>query len=343
MPRRFSNHRFLSEAATSIAAAVVILFGASTAFAASIKSSVGKDGRINIELQGEIVEGDSDAFIELVKRANATGRYVANVRLNSMGGNLLEGAKLADAIRTAKLATNVGRAAVCASACFLAFAAGAEKNASYGAQIGVHGASDQSGRETVQSGAATVSMARIARDLGVPSGIIGKMVVTPPSEMVWLSPQDLQAMNVTMIGKPVQTAQPGAQGTGVQQLPGGPVDLSPPGAPQAKAPSAAAPTWSNMVEKAIAVSARQNNGKPLVDRLCQPETKTCTIAISFVLKDGRTAFVKTTENMHGKIISRESCELNDFNDVRTCLDWDNGTSHRDMKNTKGEWYKVADE
>ena len=30
-------------------------------------------------------------------------------------------------------------------------------------------------------------------------------------------------------------------------------------------------------------------------------------------------------------------------DVRTCLDWDTGASHRDMKDGKEDWYKVADE
>jgi hypothetical protein len=34
-------------------------------------------------------------------------------------------------------------------------------------------------------------MARIVKELGVPPSIIGKMVVTPPSDMVWLNPDDL--------------------------------------------------------------------------------------------------------------------------------------------------------
>jgi len=73
--------------------------------------------------------------------------------------------KLADAIRFGKVSTNVGKKAVCASACFLVFAAGSTKFASYGAQIGVHGASDIGGNETVQSNAATVSMAKVAKEL----------------------------------------------------------------------------------------------------------------------------------------------------------------------------------
>lgn len=97
---------------------------------AEIKATPGKDARVVISIVGEIVPGDADTFIDVVKKANAAGRFVANVRLNSPGGNLLEGVRLADTIKTAKIATNVGQSAICASACFLVFAAGSEKNAS---------------------------------------------------------------------------------------------------------------------------------------------------------------------------------------------------------------------
>jgi len=61
----------------------------------------------------------------------------------------------------------------------MVLAAGAEKFVSYAAFIGVHGASDESGRETIGSGAATVSMARPLKELGVPEGIIGKIGDAP--------------------------------------------------------------------------------------------------------------------------------------------------------------------
>jgi hypothetical protein len=50
-----------------------------------------------------------------------------------------------------------------------------------------------------------------------------------------------------------------------------------------------------------------------------------------------------TENLDGKPIAREFCTFNTYGDVRTCWDWDTQAGHRDMKNTKGEWYKVSDE
>src|SRR6185437_10016175 len=128
------------------------------------------------------------------------------IRLNSVGGNLLEAIKIADVVRKAKIATAVLSGATCASACFIIFAAGNEKYAHYTAALGVHGASEPNGEESVESGAATVSMARVVRELGVPASIIGKMVVTPPDQMVWLGPDELRSMGTNMLGKPSQLA-----------------------------------------------------------------------------------------------------------------------------------------
>jgi hypothetical protein len=263
--------------------------------------------------------------------------------LNSPGGNLLEGLKLADAVRFAKVATNVAGNATCASACFLIYAAGATKFANYSAQVGVHGASDKQGEESVASGAATVSMARAAKDLGVPAAIIGRMVVTPPNEMVWLTPQDLLSMGTTMVGKPTQTVSPSATAAAdpaslpKQTQPGNPMQLQP------GTKSAAPPSWSDFLDNVIKRSAAQNNGKPNYTRGCQPEFKTCYDAITVVANDGKLNTVKVTKDMNDKILRREICSFNDTVDIRKCFNWDDGTAHRDMKDSNGSWYKVADE
>jgi hypothetical protein len=118
---------------------------------------------------------------------------------------LIEGLRLAQSIKTAQIATVVTSSAVCASACFLAFAGGAEKYVSFSGRVGVHGASDEDGIETPGAAAATVGMARAAKELGVPVAILGKMVITPPDQILWLSPDDLRSMGTTMVGKPNQT------------------------------------------------------------------------------------------------------------------------------------------
>ncbi|MBK3661891.1 ATP-dependent Clp protease proteolytic subunit [Bradyrhizobium diazoefficiens] len=312
--------------------------------AATFKSVATKDGKTIILLSGEISEGDADTLKAAIKSANDVGKLVSGVRLNSPGGNLLESLKLADVVRFAKVATNVAGNAICASACFLVYAAGATKFANYTAQVGVHGASDKQGDETTASNAATVSMARAAKDLGVPPAIIGRMVVTPPNAMVWLTPQDLQSMGTTMIGKPAQTpVSPTATATAEssvvpkQTQPDEPTQLQ----PQTK--SASQPSWPEFLDKVIKRSADQNNGKPYYTRGCQPEFKTCYDAVTVVASDGKLSMVKVTKDMKDKIIRREICSFNTSADIRTCYDWDDGTTHRDMKDSNGNWYKIADE
>jgi hypothetical protein len=176
----------------------------SVAKAASITSTVSKDGKVIVSLVGEISDGDTDTLKSIIKSANDSGHIVSAIRLDSPGGNLLEGSNLATIVRFGKIAASVISGARCASACFIVFAAGNPKYANYNASVGVHGASDEAGRETVEAGAATVSMARIVKDLGVPAAIIGKMVVTPPDSIIWLTPDDLRSMGVTMTGRPAQ-------------------------------------------------------------------------------------------------------------------------------------------
>jgi hypothetical protein len=266
----------------------------------------------------------------IIKSANDVGRFVSGLRLNSPGGLVSEGAKLADVVRYAKISTVVANGATCASACFIVFAAGPEKFASYGANVGVHGASDN-GEETVASGAVTVSMARIVKDLGVPSAIIGKMVVTPPDQMVWLTPDDLRSMSTTMTGKPSQlSSAPNSQ-------PQSPMQLDP--SATATAPSQPK-SWQDIVQGAAALSARQN-GKPITNRVCQPEIRECGNAIFFKGDDGKDRMVKETEDVAGKLVSREICTFNSFMDVRVCFNWDTHASHRDMKDEKGNWTEVG--
>jgi hypothetical protein len=98
--------------------------------------------------------------------------------------------KLAAIIRYVKISTIVEHGARCASACFIAFTAGSQIFPSYTARIGVHGASDSNG-QTRNALNATVSMARVVKELGVPEGIIEKMVATRANEIAWLYSNDL--------------------------------------------------------------------------------------------------------------------------------------------------------
>lgn len=309
------------------------LAGISGAVAANITSVDSKDGKTRLNLVGEIQPGDLEAVQTAIKTANDKNRLVVTLRLASIGGNVLEAVKIADVVRHGKIATAVLSGATCASACFIIFAAGNEKYAHYTATIGVHGASDSSGKETVESGAATISMARIVRELGVPASIIGKMVVTPPDQMVWLGPDDLRSMGAAMLGKPEQLATEQSQ----QQHP---AQLPTPILPDAQASTG--PTWGDLVKRAIDASTAQN-GKPNVSRICQPELKACSIAVFYKTKNGVNGMVRTAEDLNGKVFKRDICTFNNFDDIRTCLDFDSGKKTREMRASNGIWTEVEAE
>jgi hypothetical protein len=173
----------------------------SMASAASITSVLSGQGKDVISLEGRIESGDYQRLVSLILDAVGSKRGVEAVRLNSPGGELTEAIGMAAAVKAAKTTTVVVSGATCASACFVVFSAGDGKAVGQGAKIGVHGVS-KDGRETDDAKTQTVNMARIVNDLGVPHGIVGKMVLTPPNQTVWLTPDDLQSMNVKITGGP---------------------------------------------------------------------------------------------------------------------------------------------
>jgi len=97
-----------------------------------VDTTVGKDGKVTTTLSGEIIEGDSDYFKRIIQLANNNSHMVAILRLDSPGGSILEGVKLADIVRFGKIATSVVGNSKCASACFIVFAAGNEKCRHFG-------------------------------------------------------------------------------------------------------------------------------------------------------------------------------------------------------------------
>lgn len=310
------------------------LLASSVADAATLSATTAKEGKVTVTLTGEITEGDADGFKNIIRRANDRNQVVGTIRLNSSGGSLVEGVKLADIVRFGRIATAVIGTAKCASACFIVFAAGGEKYANYAALVGVHGASDGDGQETTESGAATVTMARIAKTLGVPPNIIGKMVVTPPDEIVWLTVDDLRSMGTVMLGKPSQI--PPDSPKPLQA----PTQLHP--SENATANETPTPTWDSLLDRAMELSKKQNGGTPNIQRICQPELKECINGLSFDAPDGTHMVMKATEDTRGKMLKREVCSFNSFGDVRVCVNWDTGEKHRDMKNKNGDWYGVDD-
>ncbi|MCA6108440.1 COG3904 family protein [Bradyrhizobium cenepequi] len=178
------------------------------ATAAELNSVTLKDDVTIVALSGDVAGGDTEAAEALIKTANDNNRLISAVRLDSPGGSLAEAVKLAELIRRAKLPTIVAAGSRCTSACFIVFAAGIEKFASYDAAIGVHGVSDKFGHETAQTKEATMAMARITSEFGVPPRIIGQMVTTHAHDIAWLTPDDLRAMGTIMTDRPGRRTPP---------------------------------------------------------------------------------------------------------------------------------------
>ncbi len=167
------------------------------------------DGRLLLVAEGEIKEGDDKRLHDFVAALPIRLKLFA-VGLDSPGGNLREGVYLANSIRSTELPTIVSSHGMCASACFLMFAAGSTRMAAVNARIGVHSASSD-GEDNTPAQAVTTLMARQAAEFGVPAAIIGKMVTTPPGDITWLTRQDLATMGTTILPADSSNYTPGSE------------------------------------------------------------------------------------------------------------------------------------
>jgi hypothetical protein len=102
------------------------------------------------------------------------------------------------------------------------------------------------------------------------------------------------------------------------------------------------PSWGDVRKQALELSSKQRGGRPETLRYCEPELKVCNVGVVWRTSNGTRMFLRQAEDLSGKSLEREVCEINSFGDVRVCVDWDTNSKHRDMKDVKGHWYNVAD-
>ena len=162
--------------------------------------SAPEEGGPALLLHGEIFLGDTDRIVPKLLRMYQRGG-TPRLILDSGGGNLIDAEKLALLIHRAGIPVAVMAGRMCASACFLLFAASPDKSASTEALIGVHSAS-LFGDENLATLPITMLMAREASNFGVPPDVIGRMVTTKPSDMAWLTAEELKKMDVRLIETP---------------------------------------------------------------------------------------------------------------------------------------------
>jgi hypothetical protein len=299
--------------------------------AAKLFSSGPHERTMVITLTGEIEPGDADALKSLIKAAKDNRLPLSGMRLKSNGGELREAFILAALVRDANLSTAVAQGDECASACAIVFAAGVGKLAEHGARIGLHGATDASGKEDMESEATTLRVARLLSRLDVPPDIIGKMVVTPVNQMLWLTPDDLRSMDVAMIGKPaLRGREQGAQSLSR-------IEPSTRARPQV--------AWDDLLAEAVAAAAEQNKGRaPMPMRQCDRQDNNCWYGVMVRGQDDQgDMLVRRMVDGADKTLHREFCQFSARGDIRACLDWDTNVTSRQIKDRHGKWRNIADE
>ena len=280
----------------------------SSARSATIETYTTGSGQDVVLLSGEITSGDADGFTKLAEAAVQTGRSSPSLSLNSQGGLFLEGIKLAQAIRRLGLTTYVEEGAVCASVCFLVFAAGKEKFASYSSRIGVHSAKDPTG-DADRAAAGTQAMGLLLKALNVSPAIISKMATTPHERIAWLSTPELQSIGV----KPLRSSD------------GSPLDRVLPEATERGPPSSMSEPekgwlWGRLVRAASRLSAEQNGGRARISNACAPGAPLCASSVSYKSGRGLPVTLRTTRDRSGMVKAREVC-AGKTAEAESCRPW----------------------
>ncbi len=143
-----------------------------------------------VKLRGDIRDADFVHFRGYL----GTERRIVGLDLDSGGGSLYEGFRIAMLVHQKQIATYVS--GECDSACAFIFLAGAKRYVAPDAKIGVHSVSNMHGNEDIGTLRDTIKLARLSAKLGVPPSVIGKMVMTPPGRMAYLNREELASLKV---------------------------------------------------------------------------------------------------------------------------------------------------
>ena len=139
-----------------------------------------------ISVEGELVSGDDKRFVDAALRA--TGGTM--VMLNSPGGDMLAGIEIGRAIRLKGFSTLVPQGFQCASACALAWLAGAQRFMGQGATVGFHAMfTTENGQNTVSSVGNAVVGAYLSQ-LGLSMLAITYITEKQPNDIQWLTFDD---------------------------------------------------------------------------------------------------------------------------------------------------------
>jgi hypothetical protein len=135
------------------------------------------EGRV-VEFTGGINEGAAEA----IDRVIADAPKVTTVRLDSPGGWLREGSRMADVVRRYRLHTRVD--AECYSSCTLVFLAGVDRTAAERASVGFHRGRPIGGARRPAE-AASAKEAELYLRAGLDKAFVQRILATPNDE-IWV-------------------------------------------------------------------------------------------------------------------------------------------------------------
>ncbi|WP_244530530.1 hypothetical protein [Salaquimonas pukyongi] len=160
----------------------------------ALKIELGAGG--TLQATGTIDPGSAQRFAD---EMNKVGEYVKRVELSSPGGSVHDALAISRLVRERKLDTVVRDGALCASSCPLIFAGGVQRTAGGKAAIGVHQTfiaqrelrdadNEVSGTQTL-----TAVITRHLESMGVDAAVWLHALETPPSQLYYFTPQELEA------------------------------------------------------------------------------------------------------------------------------------------------------
>lgn len=145
-------------------------------------------GPVSVLLKGEIKSGDFERLQEFLLLPGHLKAYANYVWLDSRGGDLPEAMKFASLLKKSNASVVVGPDGKCFSACFMLFAAGADRWLYAFGELGVHQiAVDSPQLDRAQKRAIALTVSNDARlyltRQGIPATLIERMMDTPPTSL----------------------------------------------------------------------------------------------------------------------------------------------------------------
>ncbi|WKM70155.1 hypothetical protein Q2T70_17220 [Klebsiella oxytoca] len=172
---------------------ITLLFSMATQ-AVQIDPYLNTSGHINILVSGEINPGDFKKFRKAIDYYTDAGFTIDTLLLNSPGGAVVDATGMAFTIKSSGADTAVGKDQLCASSCFMLFAAGKNRYLIDSSKVGVHQIS-LGGQSNLKSLGLSVQMSDMYDFFRIPENISYRMLKTPPSQVYWLTPNDKANFN----------------------------------------------------------------------------------------------------------------------------------------------------